>query len=168
MSSTISLFTKLAVGTFGAGLGGYALYDTIVQTVGLRGECVVDIVGADLQVRSNDQLDRFSKPDIQVSCLHGKAKRMTQIEKNCYNPRFLFRSKMPYFYNEGFAFTVLDVDRVNGNEVIGRCFVDATTAKTVMKDKTPLLLSLGDGIGVLKVRLRESEGPTTEKSLDEL
>ena len=134
MSSTISLFTKLAVGTFGAGLGGYALYDTIVQTVGLRGECVVDIVGADLQVRSNDQLDRFSKPDIQVSCLHGKAKRMTQIEKNCYNPRFLFRSKMPYFYNEGFAFTVLDVDRLNGNEVgwIVVIVCDKTTNPTVL------------------------------------
>eukprot|EP00977_Amphora_coffeiformis_P021971 scaffold10136_cov162-Amphora_coffeaeformis.AAC.1 len=163
-----SLFAKIAVGTFGAGFGGYALYETIVQTVGLRGECVVDIVGADLQVRSNNQLDRFSRPDVQVSCLHGKVKRTTQIENNCYDPRFLFRSKMPYYYNEGFAFTVLDVDRVNGNEVIGRCFVDPKTAEMVMKEKTPLLLSLGDGIGVLKVRLEKSDGSTTEKSLHEL
>ena len=149
-------------------MGGFALYETIVQKVGLRGECVVDIVGADLQIRSNNHLDRFSRPDVQVTCLHGKAKRTTQTESNCYDPRFLFRSKMPYYYNEGFAFTVLDVDRINGNEVIGRCYVDPQTAETVMKEKKPLLLSLGDGIGVLKVRLQKSDGSTTEKPLGEL
>lgn len=58
-----SLLTKIAVARFGAGFGGYALYETVVQTVGLRGECIVDIVGADLQVRSNNKMDHFSKPD---------------------------------------------------------------------------------------------------------
>lgn len=164
-----TFLAKVALGTAGTGLGAYAVWQGMIrQHWSQRGECVVDIVGADLQIRSNNKMDYFSKPDVQVTCWHGQTKRSTQTEHNAYEPRFLFRTKMPFYYNEGFAFTVLDVDRINGSEVIGRCYVDPQTAQKVMKDQTPLLLSLGDGIGLLKVRIHKTNESTTDSSLDQL
>ena len=79
---------------------------------------------------------------------------------------------MPYYTTEGFSFTVLDADPINGDDVIGRCYVDPQQAKTVMENQSPLLLSLGDGIGVLKVRIQKADSSTgissAAKSLDDL
>ena len=77
-------------------------------------ECVVDIVGADLNPAANHMFDKFTRPDVKVECLHGRLKRTTPTEFNEYAPRFYFSSKMPYRKGEGFVFTVLDHDITKG------------------------------------------------------
>ena len=161
---TSSFVTKVALGTVGATVGGYALWDRVVRRRwGRDGACLVDIVSADLCQGANHQFDRFTKPDCKVTCLHGGKKRCTPTENNNYHPQWLFRSKMPYYTAEGFTFTVWDDDPINGDDVIGRCHVDPAQVREIMmqsqtssEQQSPLLLSLGDGIGVLKVRIQKA------------
>ena len=93
---------------------------------------------------------------------------------------------MPYYTAEGFTFTVLDADPINGDDVIGRCHINPEQARRLMlleqqnddKNKSsspPLLLSLGDGIGVLKVKIQKATAvsdnandSSSSRSLDEL
>ena len=131
-------------------------------------QCVVDVIGADLNARSDSHLDGWTLPDVKVECRHGSNTRSTQTEFNSLDPRFLFSSKMPYKAGEGFAFTVIDVDITSGDEVIGRAYVNAERAKQSMKDGQSILLSLGDGIGKLKVRIGQPEILKSSKSLDTL
>jgi hypothetical protein len=116
-------------------------------------ECVLEIIGADLEERSNSNFDHWSKPDIPVDCRHGKAHRKTQIEGNTLRPRFLYSAKLPYRSVRVFFFTVYDTNVVKSNEVIGRCFIGPLRAEKMIQTNEPALLSLGDGIGTVKVKL---------------
>ena len=157
-----TIAAKVPIGTAAAGLGMVAAKKTWQRFEWhLRGrpECVVEIVQADLYARSNSRLDTFSPPDVQVTCWHGNTKRTTQTEGNCYNCRFLYQSKLPYHQREGFAFTVLDKDHVAGDEVIGRCYLDGSTAD----DGRLHVVSLGQGIGELTVRIQTAVDKDNER-----
>ena len=86
---------------------------------------------------------------------------------------------MPYYAAQGFTFTVWDDDPINGDDVIGRCHVDPVQVREMMTTQRAtdpeqsFLLSLGDGIGVLKVRIQkaadaEASSSSDKKSLDDL
>lgn len=61
-------------------------------------ECVVEIIGADLNEKSNSNFDRFSKPDISVEVCHNKRTRKTQTEGNSFTPRYLWSAKVSVHY----------------------------------------------------------------------
>lgn len=129
-------------------------------------QCVVDVVGADLRVRANKNLDFWSKPDVKVEVRHKKEYRATHIEPNTFRPRFLFSSKMPFYRGKGFCFTVYDVNVLEKNDVIGRIFVNASRVRKAMEDEAPMLMSLGEGIGTLKVRFSCPKGLNATRALD--
>mmetsp|Transcript_18778 Transcript_18778/g.28536 ORF Transcript_18778/g.28536 Transcript_18778/m.28536 type:complete len:205 (+) Transcript_18778:98-712(+) len=117
-------------------------------------ECVVEIIGADLNEKSNSNFDRFSKPDISVEVSHNKRTRKTQTEGNSFTPRYLWSAKMPYRSNRGFAFTVYENNVVKGDDIMGRAYISAEDAKEMIDEKLPAkLLSIGEGIGVVKVQI---------------
>lgn len=187
----LSLAGKLAAGGAAAAAGALGLAGFAATSEGIRAllvpegpQCVVEVIGCDLNVRSNGRLDRWTGPDVVVECRHGKSTRRTQVEYNSFQSRFYYSAKMPYVANRGFAFTVYDRDVMvaNDDEVVGWCYVDAATAKRCIdandanekakanssgggddeKGSVPqpqpqppsLLLSLGDGIVVLQVQIR--------------
>lgn len=116
-------------------------------------ECVVEIVGADLNKRPNKRLDRWSKPDIIVECQHARYSRKTQIEGNTYKPRFLWSAKMPLKAARGFLFTVYDANVFERNEVIGRAFIGPLEAEEMIQTEKPKLIPIGYNIGQLKVQI---------------
>ena len=108
---------------------------------------------------------------------HGETDRRTQIEGNTYQPRFLWKTKMPFYKTMGMRFEVNDANVLKEDEVMGRAFIDIEDIAAMMKTGEPGLLSLGENIGVLKVvvthppaDLRESRGAfafaSTVKRLD--
>ena len=115
--------------------------------------CVVEVVGADLNIKSNSIFDHWSKPDIMVEVVHDKWDRKTHIEGNTFQPRFLWQSKMAYKPAKGFTFTVYDVDVVKGNSVIGRAYLPPDEAVHLIKSHDSKLLSIGDGIGMVKINI---------------
>ena len=118
--------------------------------------CVVEIVGADLNDKSNSIFDFWSKPDIMVEVKHGKWDRKSHIEGNTFRPRFLWQTKMPYKYGKGFTFTVFDVNVLEGNEVIGRAYLAPDEVKRLRESDGSVVLSIGDGIGVVKVNISDA------------
>ena len=116
-------------------------------------QCVVEVVGADLSEISNKRFDLFSKPDIIVKCSHGKWDRKTQIEGNTFKPRFLWQAKMPFKKEKGSGFTVFDANVLQGDQVIGRAYIGAAKARELIKNNASTMLNVGDGIGVLKVKI---------------
>jgi len=117
-------------------------------------QCIVEIVGADLDPVSNKRFD-WVKPDIMVKCTHSKWTAETSIEGNTYQPRWVWQTKMPHKEEKGFAFTVYDVNVLKGNEVIGRSFLTAIEANELKATDSSKVLSLGDGIGSLKVSISQ-------------
>jgi hypothetical protein len=127
-------------------------------------QIIVEIIGADLKVGSARYMDHgFSRPDPRVVIRHGGTERSTQTEYNELSPRFMYSTKISYRENRGFSFTVMDVDVTTDDDFIGRAFVDAATAKYYMKIKAPMTLSLGDGIGILKVKIKFPDKSITSK-----
>uniref|UniRef100_A0A7S3PVX3 C2 domain-containing protein n=1 Tax=Chaetoceros debilis TaxID=122233 RepID=A0A7S3PVX3_9STRA len=116
-------------------------------------ECVVEIVGADLNRRPNKRFDRWSKPDIIVECQHAKFSRKTQIEGNTFKPRFLWAAKMPLKSTRGFIFTVYDANVFKGDQVIGRAFIGPLEAEEMIQTENPKLIPIGYNIGQLKVQI---------------
>ena len=51
--------------------------------------------------------------------------------------------KVPYKPEEGFVFTIVDVDTFSCNDVIGRCFLSPAEAREAMRTNEPSVLSLG-------------------------
>jgi C2 domain len=130
-------------------------------------QIIIEVIGADLKVGSARYMDHgFSRPDPLVIIQHGGAERSTQTEYNELSPRFMYSTKLPYRENHGFSFTVMDVDVTSDNDFIGRAYVDAATAKYYMKLHAPMTLSLGEGIGILKVKIKlPDRSITTKRSL---
>eukprot|EP01083_Nonionella_stella_P192681 712105_1 len=118
-----------------------------------RAEIVIEVVGADLNSKANRFFDWFSKPDCFVTCLHGDITRKTQVENNTYTPRFLWQAKLPLEENSGFHFQVMENNPILRSEVMGRAFLSAEQAKKLIDTQEPVLLSMGENIGVLKVQL---------------
>jgi hypothetical protein len=116
-------------------------------------QCVVEVVGADLDPVSNKRFDCWSKPDILVECRHARWMRKTPIEGNTFKPRWLWQAKMPHKAKRGFGFTVYDVNVLKGNEVIGRSFISAKEANKLKATDGSKVMSLGDGIGSIKVNI---------------
>lgn len=114
-------------------------------------EVVVEIIGADLNNRANRLFDRWSRPDTFVTIEHGTTKRHTQIEGNTYRPRFLWKTKMPYYNTRGIQFLVNDANVLRDDDVVGRAFIDIEKIADMMRTGEPELLSLGENIGILKV-----------------
>lgn len=114
-------------------------------------EVVIEIIGADLNPRANRFFDRWSKPDMYVLVEHGETDRRTQIEGNTYRPRFLWKTKMPFYKTMGMRFVVNDANVLKEDEVMGRAFIDIGEIAEMMKTGEPGLFSLGENIGVLKV-----------------
>ena len=124
-------------------------------------ECVVEVIGADLDEKANKQFDAWSKPDVMVKCTHDRWDRSTQIEGNTLKPRFVWQAKMPWKKEKGFDFTVYDANVLIGNSVMGRCFISAKKAKEIINSEKSLLLNIGDGVGTLKINM--SKCPVTLK-----
>ena len=95
----------------------------------------------------------WTKPDVQVICRHNGKMRSTQIEGNTYRPRFLWQAKIPWNKKKGFGFTVYDTNVFKENEVIGRTFISAKKANTLIKSEEPAVLKIGDGVGFIKINL---------------
>jgi hypothetical protein len=130
--------------------------------------CVVEIVGADLNQASNSLFDFWSKPDIMVEIRHDRWDRFTNIEGNTFRPRFLWQTKMPYKPSKGFTFTVFDANVLEGNEVIGRAYLGPNEVKLLKQSNESVILSVGDGIGVIKVNISDAPQFLTKKSLQAL
>lgn len=116
-------------------------------------QIVVEIIGADMNIRGNRFFDFWSKPDSYVTCYHGDADRRTQIEGNTYNPRFVWQAKMPYKSKHGFHFELMEANVIKGDNVMGRAFLDTKQVEEMIKSGEPALLSMGENIGKLKVQL---------------
>ena len=116
-------------------------------------QCVVEVVGADLDPISNQRFDSWSKPDVLVECRHSSWTRKTPIEGNTCKPRWLWQTKMPHKAKKGFGFTVYDVNVLKGNEVIGRAFISANEANQLKATDGSKVLTLGDGIGTIRVNI---------------
>lgn len=114
-------------------------------------EVVIEIIGADMNNRANRLFDYWTSPDTFVSIQHGDTERHTQIEGNTYQPRFLWKTKMPYRKSKGFHFHVMEANVIRGNAVMGRAFIDTDKIAEMMRTKESGLLSLGENIGVLKI-----------------
>eukprot|EP00521_Asterionellopsis_glacialis_P017741 CAMPEP_0195301664 /NCGR_PEP_ID=MMETSP0707-20130614/29717_1 /TAXON_ID=33640 /ORGANISM="Asterionellopsis glacialis, Strain CCMP134" /LENGTH=130 /DNA_ID=CAMNT_0040364679 /DNA_START=16 /DNA_END=408 /DNA_ORIENTATION=+ len=124
----------------------------------LNSYCMVRIIEADLKTGPNKDEDWLSSPDPLVTLKHGKETRKTHVENDTYFPKFWFTSRIPYSSREGFTFTVYDYDKVGGNEVIGRCFISPERAHKLMNENNnsePVILSVGEGIGTLKVQIEK-------------
>ncbi len=115
-------------------------------------EFVIEVIGVDLNPRANRFLDKWTRPDTYVTVEHGEVeRRRTQIEGNNYQPRFLWKTKMPHDKAMGLRFEVFDANVLNDDEAVGRAFLDAGAVKAMMKTGKSRVLSLGENIGVLKV-----------------
>ena len=115
-------------------------------------ECVVEVVGADLNPPAN-QFDLFSKPDCYVTVKHHRCERSTQIEGNTFRPRYLWSAKMPWVKKQGFIFYVWENNVVQEDDVVGRAYISPDDATKMIASNEPKLLSIGDGIGKIKVQI---------------
>lgn len=88
--------------------------------------------------------------------MHGESDRSTQIEGNTYTPRFLWKTKMPFNENMGLHFHVMEANVVKGNDVMGRAFIDKEQIQEMLEEGGSFLLSVGENIGVIKVRIFEN------------
>lgn len=116
-------------------------------------EVVVEVVGADMNVRANRFFDFWSKPDTYVTCHHGDCDRKTQIEGNTYTPRWLWQAKLPFKRKFGFHFQVMEANVIKGDSVMGRAFIDTEQAGKLIDSGEPALLSMGENIGKIKIQL---------------
>lgn len=140
-------------------------------------QCIIEIIGADLNSTSNERFDLWSKPDVCVICRHHRSERKTPVEGNTYNPRFFYCTKIPFCASEGFDFTVYDVNVLKGDNVIGRAFLGAERVKEIVKTGQKrvwgsggggtAILGLGDGVGVLKVRVEMIPKSFERRMLDD-
>mmetsp|Transcript_37446 Transcript_37446/g.48195 ORF Transcript_37446/g.48195 Transcript_37446/m.48195 type:complete len:200 (-) Transcript_37446:154-753(-) len=119
-------------------------------------ECIIEVIGADLDETANKCYDKFSKPDVMVKCIHDKWDRTTHCEGNTYNPRFVWQAKMPWKKSKGFEFVVSDANVLARNNIIGRAFVSAEKAKELINREDSAILNLGDGVGYLKINMRKA------------
>eukprot|EP00581_Thalassiosira_minuscula_P019701 CAMPEP_0183727580 /NCGR_PEP_ID=MMETSP0737-20130205/25898_1 /TAXON_ID=385413 /ORGANISM="Thalassiosira miniscula, Strain CCMP1093" /LENGTH=185 /DNA_ID=CAMNT_0025959247 /DNA_START=202 /DNA_END=759 /DNA_ORIENTATION=- len=126
-------------------------------------EVVVEIIGVDLNRRANRFFDRWSNPDVYVTIEHFETERKTQIEGNTYQPRFLWKTKMPHYKTYGMRFVVYDANVLKDDEVVGRAFIDTDQIADMMKTMEPGLLSLGENIGVMKVAVTAPPTDLREK-----
>jgi len=114
-------------------------------------QVIVEIVGADLNHRANRFFDLWSRPDTYTVIHHGRTERQTQVEGNTNEPRFLFKTKMPYDQSNGMRFVVKEADALGGGAFIGRAYIEKDKVKELMDSEESALLSLGENIGVLKI-----------------
>jgi hypothetical protein len=129
-------------------------------------EMVVEVIGADLNKRANRFFDFWSEPDTYVRVHHGRVDRQTQIEGNNYQPRYLWQTKIPHKKKFGLHFHVLDANVFERDQMMGRAFIDVEKLEKMLETGNPCLLSLGNNIGTLKVRL--SHPPENLKELGTL
>uniref|UniRef100_A0A7S3VDJ6 C2 domain-containing protein n=1 Tax=Chaetoceros debilis TaxID=122233 RepID=A0A7S3VDJ6_9STRA len=115
-------------------------------------ECVVEVVGADLNPPAN-QFDLFSKPDCYVTVKHHRCERSTQIEGNSFRPRYLWSAKMPWVKKQGFIFYVWENNVVQEDDIVGRAYISPEDVAKMIASNEPKLLSIGDGIGKIKVQI---------------
>lgn len=127
-------------------------------------------LGVDLVQGPNKHFDRFSKPDVSVEVRHNSKVETTPIESNTFKPRFMWSCKFPYDvpkrrtrtprikeresrYGGGFLFTVWENNVILGNHVMGRAFITTEEAERAMEDDVACLVSIGESIGNIKVKL---------------
>eukprot|EP00585_Thalassiosira_rotula_P012653 CAMPEP_0196130798 /NCGR_PEP_ID=MMETSP0910-20130528/1052_1 /TAXON_ID=49265 /ORGANISM="Thalassiosira rotula, Strain GSO102" /LENGTH=188 /DNA_ID=CAMNT_0041390173 /DNA_START=172 /DNA_END=738 /DNA_ORIENTATION=- len=137
----------------------------LFQRPDTRPQVVVEIIGADLNHRANRFFDRWSRPDVYILLHHGSVDRETQVEGNTDEPRFLFKTKMPFFKTMGLRFVVKEADVLQGDSVIGRAFIDTGRIKELMDSEESALLSLGEDIGILKIRVTKLPPELSHSSL---
>jgi hypothetical protein len=116
-------------------------------------EMVVEIIGADLNKRANRFFDSWSQPDIFVRVHHDNVDRETQIEGNTYQPRFLWKTKIPHKKKFGLHFHVMEANVFERDQVMGRAFIDVEKLEEMLETGKPNLMSVGNNIGTLKIRL---------------
>ena len=120
---------------------------------------VVEIVGVDLEAKSANTFDLWSKPDIMVEIKHSTWERTSNIEGNTLRARFFWQTKIPYQAREGFMFTVYDANILEGNEIIGRAYLSPEDVKALLEPvgenekRRSRKLSIGAGIGKIKVKI---------------
>ena len=115
-------------------------------------QCVLHVVGADLDPVASD-VDQWSKPDVLVECRHCRWKNKTPIEANTFKPRWLYQTKMPHKTRKGFGFTVYDANVMKENIVLGKAFLSAKDANELKASNGSKVLSLGEGVGSIKVSI---------------
>lgn len=134
------------------------------QQSGSGPEIIVEVIGADMNVKANTFFDNWSKPDIMVSFHRGSTDEKTQIEANTYNPRFFYRVKIPYDPKAGLNFKVMEADVINpGNKEMGRAFIDTEKITELLDSGKPALLSIGENVGVVMIRLHHLPKETKGK-----
>jgi len=60
---------------------------------------------------------------------------------------------MPFDKTMGLRFVVKEADVLKGDSVIGRAFIDKGRIKEMMESEESALLSLGENIGIVKIRV---------------
>lgn len=120
-------------------------------------ECTVEIFGADLTPEPND-FDYFSKPDCYVKVRHHNCERDTACEDNTYQPRFMFSTRMPLRTKngkgKGFTFSVFEHNAMTEDHIVGRAHITAEKAERIMRNEDKLVLSIGEGIGHIQIRIK--------------
>uniref|UniRef100_A0A7S0HMQ7 C2 domain-containing protein n=1 Tax=Phaeocystis antarctica TaxID=33657 RepID=A0A7S0HMQ7_9EUKA len=163
------LKSTIAAGLVGVtGVAGVTMLAKKVSALGearklQRGPCcILEIGGCELVEAANqgfDWKDPFGgiisdgRPDLRVTWTHGSTSGETQTENNTYHAVWMSSLKIPFDEKKGFVFQVVDVDLLNGNDVIGRCYCSNEDAREAMRTDEPLVLSLGESIGKLKVSM---------------
>lgn len=149
---------------------------TLGRSVGVPGldsyfeekECTVEILSADMEKEPN-KYDLLSKPDCYVRVKHHNCVRRTQTEGNTYHPKFLFSARMPLKTKngngKGFIFSVLEDDVMSEHKIMGRAYISAERAEKLISSGEKLSLSLGDGIGVIEVRITLIEADYNKSDL---
>lgn len=120
-------------------------------------ECTVEIFGADLTTEPND-FDLFSKPDCYVKVRHHNCERDTACEENTFHPRFMFSTRMPLKTNngrgKGFTFSMFEYNALTENQIMGRAHITAEKAEQIMLNEEKMILSIGEGIGEIQIRIK--------------
>jgi len=65
----------------------------------------------------------------------------------------------------GMRFVVKEADVLQGDSVIGRAFIDTERIKELMDSEESALLSLGEDIGILKIRVTKLPPELSHSSL---
>ena len=120
-------------------------------------ECTVEIFSAELTIEPND-FDYFSKPDCYVKVKHHNCERETACELNTFHPRFMFSTRMPSRTKngkgKGFTFSIFEHNALTEDHIMGRAHITAEKAERIMLNEEKLVLSLGEGIGHIQIRIK--------------
>ncbi len=149
--------------TMAAATGNAVIADILHRPRLDQENCEVEIIGADLSTEATS--DWFSKPDPLIIVKHHVYTRKTEVERNTFKPRFLWKSRMPLFTKKGkgFSFNMVEHDAVGQDIIIGRAYLNSGEVDEMIKSNKARKISLGHGIGYMKIKITMMSGKYMEK-----